>query len=439
MDMIRQLAPWFNNLDPSIKKHTYKLYHHSVTVFWPGFDRGSDKSHTPPFTTFGAVLKQQRPSLFHAMMWQAAMYLSVIHKAPITERDSILHHQNAVVLILAELQNPIESIDESTLWVMLGLATRESGGAIDLADMNAGFCSLGLEPQWLDLYGRRPLLEDHLNALYKIIDLKGGLDALFMPGLAGAIQVTDLFQSTHRLSKPHFPLAQPFRAIDKIIRDGFLETQVAFNSTPLGITTAFVTARLSILGLSYQLHNLDLYFRAYSLCSTRSMGDTKQDLSILALQRNMIHYSLLSTIPTGEFFDSQGTPTTSTNDAGPPGFDLDPLVRTGLLMFSIGVVFPMSNLRVWCVLVERLKVQLGWFFHRLKIPEIRSLLLWLCTLGALASIRCSDIDSGQFFIGILCQIEWAELLNATEANCGLRYLVARPWPIIKEVHLVLFV
>jgi hypothetical protein len=103
------------------------------------------------------------------------------------------------------------------------------------------------------------------------------------------------------------------------------------------------------------------------------------------------------------------------------------------------VVFPMSNLRVWCVLVERLKVQLGWFFHRLKIPEIRSLLLWLCTLGALASIRCSDIDSGQFFIGILCQIEWAELLNATEANCGLRYLVARPWPIIKEVHLVPFV
>lgn len=428
-----QLPAWINTGDPLLSEHTYMLYHHSATIFWPGFDRGSDKSHTPPFTLSWALLREQGPALFHSMMWQAAMHLSVIHKRPITERESIAHHHSAISCLLTELNRPPESVDESTLWGMLGIATTESGGVVDMLDMAAGFRPLGAELQWLDFYGRRALVKSHVKALYQIIDSKGGLDALKMPGFFGSIQITDLFQSTHCLSTPHFPLAKPFEAMKNIMQASFTILLTQFEQTAVGIAAQNIMVKLVEHGLSSQLCNVILDYRAFCLSTTNGLDDAGQDLSFLAVQRNLIHYGLLCTIPLVEDIDTWSPAAIPVDGDDQEQVDLDGLMRTGLLIFSIGVVFPLSNLAVWQALVARLQVQVSQALKELLKPDLRTLLLWLCMMGGLASARISDLTSQAWFIDIICTVELEELLSLAPNIPQARPSEARPWNRVKTL------
>ena len=80
-------------------------------------------------------------------------------------------------------------------------------------------------------------------------------------------------------------------------------------------------------------------------------------LGLMAVNRNLIQYRLLSTISADENIDTE-TLNLMHQRKDKEGPKIDGLVQLGLLMFSIGVTFPLANPRLYRTLANRLKAQM---------------------------------------------------------------------------------
>jgi hypothetical protein len=102
------------------------------------------------------------------------------------ERNMAICESDSIKRINLAIQNPREAATDSIILSVLCLATnreRPIGDHFQKSPFQSPLRSL----QWLDVYGRLSSNPVHQAGLVQLVQLKGGLEKIEIPGLAGVI------------------------------------------------------------------------------------------------------------------------------------------------------------------------------------------------------------------------------------------------------------
>lgn len=93
-----------------------------------------------------------------------------------------------ISMINRELSTPSRALGDAVIWAVLCLAHNLSDDAV-VPLQNTPFTAPMSRLQWLEVYGSlRPSLV-HVEGLIQMVNLRGGLDQIELPGLAAVISL----------------------------------------------------------------------------------------------------------------------------------------------------------------------------------------------------------------------------------------------------------
>lgn len=406
--------------------HSLRLFEYCGTRLWKGYNPGLDMQnhYVPLYAVARAASEADNSSYFNAQMWQAAIHLSIQEGQPITKPESFRYYQRALQMIAQDLTKPINKIDHTTIFGIFGLCLPEPKSFEPENNISDGFRSPFLELQWIGLLGRKPLVQNHLTAIFRIVELKGGIDMLNFFPITYGVQYLDVLQATFNLSAPRYPIAQMFQKSEiSCNRDNlfglkeFLKTEDPLNR--IGETETPYLRQLIRYGLSKEIFEIMLDMRVWSrlLRRLRNEMNVKIGGSLLALRRNITQHRLLQTISTSKESIANSDGGRRLHTFSPTSLAITNMVRTGLLIFSVGVTFPVRYAPLYETLISKLQRLLRKHIPMLLEQQMYEFLIWLGMLGCLATTRAPKTDSKAWFINTICR---AEKLRAQTwaSQCG---------------------
>lgn len=393
--------------------HSLRLFEYCGTTLWKGYEPGMDirNPYDPLQAIAWAASDVGNCSYFNGSMWQAAIHLSVREGKLVTSVESLQYYQRALRMMAKDLTKPVDDIDQTTIFTMFGLCVPEPKRFEIENHSSDGFQSPFLELQWIGLLGREPLVENHLNAVFRIVELKGGIDMLHLFSISYGVQYLDVVHSTFNLSPPRYAVARIFQHDETSNSRENLFGLKKFLSTegPLDRFREIGTLPLQQLvwyGLAKEVFEVALDLRVWSrLLRLRHEMNVKVGGSLIALRRNIIQHKLLQTIKAGRECIGDTDTSRTLNKSSQTSLAITDLVRTGLLVFSVGVTFPVRYAPLYDTLTSKLQRLLRKHISMLLENGLYEVLIWLCMLGCLATTRATDSDSLDWFIDTICQVE----------------------------------
>ncbi|KAM0544511.1 hypothetical protein ACHAPJ_011805 [Fusarium lateritium] len=283
------------------------------------------------------------------------------------------------------------------------------------------------ELSWIHAYGCRALVETHAKALMRLVDMKGGVHSLRTPGFQASFNYLDLVRATQKLAKPHLPICQLYGQIkqdhDRAQFFGHIADfagESSFRDCSAQINT------LSEFGLSEEINQVMCDMRIWVRVIEAYHHETlsNPDSSLLAAHRDLIQQRLLGTLPS-RYNDEEDTTTDQTGELeGGIDTSINKLVQTALMIFSLGVTFPITYAAPYHQAAERLKSGMERCMQQLMNLELHDLLIWLSMLGVLCTEQVAD-DLRAWYIDILASVEQTRTSN----------IVSRDWHQIKQESL----
>jgi hypothetical protein len=378
--------------DKIVDQHTKMLLHYCTQSFWPGFEVGSAAFHIPSFAHDYNTLMSQGPALVHALLWSAAVSLSYRRKAKVTDKDSLMHYNHALKHISQEISRPVAEIPEQTLYAILSVTGPEVSLDDDEGTVRRAFDPPLKELAWIHVYGRRLHIDAHATALMRIVDLKGGIHNLKSSEFQASFNYMDLTRATQKLIRPHLPVSKLYgRVKETHDRRQFFGYAPDLASWSCAEEPSEQIDRLVAGGLSTALQEVVYDMRIWvTVIEGYHCGLLKSlDASLLAAHRDLIQQRLLATLPDEEaLIEEDMNSGTSIND----------LIQTALLIFSIGVIIPITYAPPYHRLARRFKSQLE---QHVDVASL-DLLTWLSMLGVLCCEQVGNDLRGWFihFLGI---------------------------------------
>ncbi|KAJ4012644.1 hypothetical protein NW752_008357 [Fusarium irregulare] len=379
--------------DRIVDQHTKMLLHYCTQSFWPGFEVGSAAFHIPSFASDYNTLMSQGPALIHALLWSAAVSLSYRRKAKVTDKGSLMHYNQALKHISQDISRPIAEIPEQTLYAILSV----TGPEVSLDD-GEGIVRRAFDPPlkelaWIHVYGRRLHIDAHATALMRIVDLKGGIHNLKSSEFQASFNYMDLTRATQKLIRPHLPVSRLYgRVKETHDRRQFFGYVSDLASRSYAGETSEQIDRLVGDGLTAALQEVIYDMRAWvTVIEGYHWGLLKSlDTSLLAAHRDLIQQRLLATLPDKEALIEEDIETAAS---------INNLIQTALLIFSLGVIFPITYAPPYHRLARRLRCQLEQHVAQTS-PH---LLTWLGMLGVLCCEQVGNDLRGWFiqFLGIV--------------------------------------
>ncbi|KAF4960061.1 hypothetical protein FSARC_10556 [Fusarium sarcochroum] len=423
----QQLALHIIIPDKVVDQHTKMLLHYCKTSYWPGFELGSASFHIPAFALSYNSLIAQGPALVHALLWQAAVSLNFQRKSTVEDKKSLMHYNQALSHISRDITKPITEIPEQTMYAILSLCgpeiSHQDGNGITTRAFNPPLTELS----WIHAYGCRALVETHAKALMRLVDLKGGVHNLRTPGFQASFNYLDLVRATQKLVKPHLPICQLYGQIkqDHDRAQFFGHIADFTGESSFGDCSAQIY-NLSEIGLSEEIKqvmcDMSIWVRVIEAYHHETLSNP--DSSLIAAHRDLIQQRLLGTLPS-RYSDERNAMEEQFEELE-DNIDtcINELVQTALMIFSLGVTFPITYAAPYHRAAERLKGGMQRRMQQLMDLELHDLLIWLGMLGVLCTEQVAD-DLRAWFIDILFSVE----------QDRTRQFTSRDWNRIKEESL----
>ncbi|KAF4998707.1 hypothetical protein FGRMN_3033 [Fusarium graminum] len=416
--------------DIIVDSHTKMLLLYCTQFFWPGFELGSAAFHFPSFAVDYNALISQGPALVHAVLWQAAVSQAIRRKSRVTDKASLWHYSQAINCISKEILRPIDKIPEQTMYAILSLTGSElSPDEEDIISKRAFDPPLA-ELSWIHVFGSRLHIDAHAKALMKLVDLKGGIHSLKVAGFQASYNYMDLTRATQKLIKPYLPVSHIYDRVKETHHRGSYFGYSAY--FPLMRSSGNLAENIESLsghGLSKDTMEITCDLRVWvKIIEAYHRGDLSTvDHSLLAGHRDLIQQRLLRTLPnelpietvlmTEEMEGVRVKSSTWIND----------LVQTALLIFSLGVTFPITYAPPYHRLALRLQEQIEQYNKSALELKLHDLLIWVGLLGVLCAEQVNN-NRREWFIQHLIMIE-----QRHPAALG-----AREWGAIKQESLESF-
>ncbi|OBS22742.1 hypothetical protein FPOA_09073 [Fusarium poae] len=387
--------------DRILDRHTAMLLQYCTQSFWPGFETGSAAFHIPSFARDYNTLISQGPGLVHALLWSAAVSLSYRRNVRVTDKDSLMHYNQALRYISQDVARPVEEISEQTMYAILSITGPEVSPDDGNGIVKRAFDPPLAELSWLHVYGRRLHIDAHAMALIRIVDLKGGIHNLKSSDFQASFNYMDLTRASQRLIRPHLPVSMLYGKVRET-HDRRKLFGYAGDLTPVSCTEMTESIRrLSELGLSSDLEEVILDMRAWvQVIEGYQFGFlTNPDSSLLTAHRDLIQQRLLATLPKEE-----DVVDIAVIEDSKPAEWINELVQTALLIFSLGVTFPIPYAPPYHQLSKRLNTQLEQHMDQALELQLFDLLTWLGMLGVLCSEQVRS-DLRVWFVSFLNAVE----------------------------------
>ncbi|KAF5610110.1 uncharacterized protein FSUBG_3342 [Fusarium subglutinans] len=393
--------------DRIVDPHTKMLLHYCTQSFWPGFEIGSAAFHIPPFALDYNTLVAQGPALVHACLWQAAVNLAFKRNSRVTDKQSLLHYNQAIVHISKDITKPVAEIPEQTLYAILSLCGPEMS-----PDDGNGITKKAFDPplaelSWIHVFVSRLLIDSHAKALMNLVDLKGGIHNVKYAGFQASFNYMDLVRATQKLVKPQLPVSQLYGRVkethDRTKFFGYASDFV--EHSPFGESSATLN-RLIVIGLEEDVREVICDMRVWVkvIEAYHHNALTNPDLSLLAAHRDLIQQRLLATLPDG--YDGKKPVQRDASRSPETTADhwINEILQTALLIFSLGVTCPISYAPPYHYAAQRLQAQLILYKERAVYLGLSDLLIWLGMLGILCT---EQVGSGlrEWFVGFLDRVE----------------------------------
>lgn len=399
-----------------------RLFQYLTTSLWPRHDVGSELVEQKQSFIRHWVHLTLRSGLFHGMMWTAAAFLSHDMLSASTSQEGLRQRQLTIRDVSKDIIHNGTNVEMATLWGMLALCTPEADVTLFKAiivNPRATFVPVFPDLYNLRIHGRQPSIAEHLSVLIDIVEVKGGLDFLGDRSFAAAVQNVDLYNSTMHIRRPRLALSKLYQSLKQEYTrtNGFGHPHMAMvghdsDDSPLSGSVSQLDL-LSPSELSEDLRelmlDLQVWSRVLQLYDEDYNGSivSKADLSAIAFCRNIFQYRVLE-CTTPAFDESDDTDVSKEFGSKKTVQDITVLIQITLLIFSIGVMFPITYTLTWERLICELKAKLSIrMSHLSSLHNTSSIncLLWSCFLGGLAAGHINDFRGEEWFVEALYEIE----------------------------------
>ncbi|PKY00527.1 hypothetical protein P168DRAFT_275828 [Aspergillus campestris IBT 28561] len=350
---------------------------YSVQILWPGLTPGNGVSAVRSWFP----LSLSEPTLFTTFLYGSLSHQRVqwinrwIPEAAFSPRDQQLLHfceMESIKLIQHDISQPDRAVQDAVILSVMCMAHNNADINDARRHRRTPFTPPMQRLQWLDIYGSLPPNLIHTRGLAQLVQIRGGLKNIRLPGLAPILSFSDIMTSTTFLVPP----AWEFIALREEHQDVSLHELVGYNTDiaeqqfgslrAIGGTTQMIDI---FCAMKTYMNHVDVHLR-HQLST--------DDTSLLADRRNLIQYHTLH-IPTA---------TQLGGSAYDPPFVLYETCRMTALIYSAGVVFPMpAQSNPMCQLAASVRNLLVaapgpeiW-----SHPQARVILMWALTLGGIAT------------------------------------------------------
>ena len=275
----------------------------------------------------------------------------------------------AVQYINNRLGDPQTACDDATILAVLLLAY--NGNVNATKEQAAGPTQGPLKSlQLLDLYGGMINTETtHEQGLGRMIELRGGVSQMKMPGLAQMLSYAETIHASRRLSKPRLPFQPTFNDDHDTLLRSLRRKDRRLQSLGKGFNVlGILLPNTDTQAIQFAFQRLALYTLAVEDYITGSPFG--QSLVVLADQRNMCQHSLLSLVPK-------------------PGDDseheLVHACRSAATVYSLLCVYPISAASFSELALAIKKTLSARAFEKIR-REAPELVVWIVVMGAIAAI-----------------------------------------------------
>lgn len=357
---------------------------YALEIFWPGFDPGGS-TVSSPFASNAWILEAVHDeTLLYSFLWASSVHLFAAQRSATVEARMNQYHQQLVRSLIEDMKTEKTGTRDAVLLAVLSLHPDGAPPGEEVARSRSGFDPPYSQLQSVGLYSQAPYSKTHVTALMRLVNMRGGLDTLHLPGLRPLLQYTDLLRASMVPEAPAWPLCVEYRAFETAYR------RLELITDPM--STLLHHHGLQEL-LDHDMHPLiwDAFLnaRAYLEVLNRSFHHISQNesLSRLVIHRNVLQHRILSTLDIIDDLVSV----------------VSQVMRQALLVFTLGVMFPVSYAPTLRAATHELKTLYQSFEHR-REHNLADFSLWICMVGALGAKTAVDATAS-FFICELARIE----------------------------------
>jgi hypothetical protein len=300
----------------------------------------------------------------------------------------------AIELINAAMKDPFRRVSDAVILSVICMAHHQAMDDTFRRKLPTPFKAPFQRLQWLNVYGCLPPNMIHIQGLVQLIIMRGGLQSIKTAGLAATISlfVNPKFRTSYPVRKLTNPSSDIFTASVLCTKPGFefwpvdesrcgIELQPLLGFDQSDINRGF--GRLGSIGITPQMAEAFQAARMY-INIVRACLETSHDPSLLADQRNLTQYTILSLPPAS---------TISHHFIHPLHAITYEACRLASWIFAVGVIFPVP---AQSTPLARLAQQLQGVLRDPDAsglwtsPQTRIPLLWILVLGGIAATQMPE-------------------------------------------------
>ncbi|KAK2776983.1 hypothetical protein FQN53_002449 [Emmonsiellopsis sp. PD_33] len=374
-----------------------KCVHYSTSILWPGLIPGF--SSGPRAGAFGwfdmlmgdaAVFTAEMFGVIsHRKMYDYAHERLDLTRRRVENREALLLENKTIQGLNEALQDP-SGISDGIIVAVQCLSVSRFDESILKWKAKSPFHPPLTKLQWINIYGALTIDPIHASGLEKMINLRGGLDNVRLPGFTAILTYSKTLHATRTLTKPPVPFypLSPTTPIPPTLPTVLNYTPADFHHGfgPFITTLNFPPplAETYQAMLSYQ-----------SIVSTYLDGAVTNPITATMIdQRNIVQYTLLS-LPGSDEMDASFR-------ARHPVYET---ARLAALTYNIGVLFPLPPMTApFERLVPLLKSALEQALTSVNwAASVRAtqLLLWVLVVGGIAAMGMGERG---WFVGVLRRV-----------------------------------
>ncbi|KAK2748305.1 hypothetical protein FQN57_000963 [Myotisia sp. PD_48] len=322
-----QLISWLEDpahICPSMLEESAmsKLMRYAAFDLWPGLVLGADGKRWGREAAAENWLPRAmgNPALFTAFLYGAAGHMQTrkrLESAQMVQQtreeklEQIVCETETIKQLNKMMKDPSQVCSDEVILAVLCMAfNRIDYSGWTLADPSPKAPLRNL--QWLDVYGGLSLNDHHVKGLMALIQTKGGLDKMKMPGLAETLSTSAIMLSTKYLVRPKLPFVPIFKDTalgrtpdwpsprdDPTLAAILSIKETVGNPKPLEdpISHAWLPENLADI-----LRNMREYNEVVELHTQGLLPSL--ELAVIADRRNWIQFNLVSLPPSYEFSEA---------------------------------------------------------------------------------------------------------------------------------------
>ncbi|PGH09684.1 hypothetical protein AJ80_07635 [Polytolypa hystricis UAMH7299] len=372
-----------------------KCNEYSTSVLWPSLTPGPSKIASPG-TQGWLPLSMTDPTLFTALLFGSLSHRRTRDRkrgmidGPQREqenRELIMCETTTIQLLNEAIADPSRALSDGVILAVLAMASNHHDEDALNSVAKSPFTPPLKSLQWLDVYGTLALNPVHARGLCQLVDMRGGLEKLTLPGLAETISYSIILNASKSLSRPGYPFI-PF-ATDS--QPHTLQARLGFSSED--IKQSFGT--FCKMGFTYELAEtfqaMHVYQGIVELYCDGALP--APDLTTLIDQRNLVQHTLMS-LPPGSELDTTSTKNSLVYE----------VCRLAAITYNLGVLFPLPISTVpFQSLTQQLKEALQESKKRFDwgVEPLPHLLLWVLAVGGIAS---TNLPERPWFVAVLSRV-----------------------------------